>query len=162
MEQCEERVSNGESKARNTSITERFRNLFSTDKIPRSSSSQMLKSVEQRKLTRDLSKDYISARESSLSKSALSKSSTTLNNSSILKLKKDVYVSSYKIEVVICYSLTNGMIGTYEPNYKLLFSKKQKYSPHHLASTSRSSTTWSRRCLQTRPLSTSTTARSIF
>ena len=49
-----------------------------------------------------------------------------MKNHGEIKFNKETYVTKYKIDGMIGYSLSNGMIGIYEPNYKLLYSQKQK------------------------------------
>jgi hypothetical protein len=77
-------------------------------KMERSNSSQLLKSCEQRQF---VSKD----------KDLKDKSKASLS-----LRRKEVYVTSCKFEVVMSYALSNGMTGTCESAYKLLYSKANK------------------------------------
>ena len=42
----------------------------------------------------------------------------------------------YRKEIILSYLLNTGYIGTYEPNYKLLYNKKNEYSLTYLDFTS--------------------------
>jgi len=44
------------------------------------------------------------------------------------KLANYVYILEYKREIVSSYLLNTGYVGTYEPNYKLLYNKKDEYT----------------------------------
>ena len=87
-------------------MTSLFKSMLSpVAKMERSNSSQLLKSCEQRQF---VSKD----------KDLKDKSKASLS-----LRRKEVYVTSFKFEVVMSYALSNGMTGTCESTYKLLYSK---------------------------------------
>jgi hypothetical protein len=44
-----------------------------------------------------------------------------------LRPSTQVYILSFKREIVLSYILSSGYIGIYEPTYKLLFHKGQGY-----------------------------------
>lgn len=94
---------------RTGSVTSLFKSMLSpVAKMERSNSSQLLKSCEQRQF---VSKD----------KDLKDKSKAAMS-----LRRKEVYVTNFKFEVIMSYALSNGMTGTYEPAYKLLYSKANK------------------------------------
>lgn len=95
---------------RSNSVTSLFKSMLSpVAKMERSNSSQLLKSNEQRQFV-------------SKEKELKDRSKTN----SILLKKKEIWVTSSKFEVVMSYALSNGMAGTCESNYKLVYSKANK------------------------------------
>ena len=44
----------------------------------------------------------------------------------MLKMATYVYILEYKREIISSYLLNTGYIGTYEPNYKILYNKREE------------------------------------
>lgn len=55
----------------------------------------------------------------------------------MIKLATHVFVVAFKKEIVLSYLLNTGYVGTYEPNYKLLYNKQQEYLFFYAVSTSK-------------------------
>ena len=53
------------------------------------------------------------------------------------KLATYIYISDFKKEIVLSYQLNTGYVGTYEPNYKLLYNKRNEYTLFNLVSISK-------------------------
>jgi hypothetical protein len=72
------------------------------------------------------SREKISLRDRSSSQAGSQIGIQARPSTSMVKLATHAFIVAFKKEIVLSYLLNTGYVGTYEPNYKLLYNKQQE------------------------------------